>query len=489
MFTLTSTTKTNLHQMQTFNTENSNNNNHLHDAVFSPYLNMKEGKFIAKIGESSQTINPFINHRNSPLHQVEKAEEIGVFGAEKYFNRGEVDTPRPSTKYLPQRKETMAIETRKYQVEYGTPSISSVSTWNSQNALLKSGVRNSIGNSKEKEHGKSVLSSLRLKCSCSDKNSVDINDHASEISFNNKTSKYGAVQGKTTPKKVFNLGLDDDLSVRIRKPSSEILLNKDVYFQKQEKLRVGLSNEKNSLASNSRNHLVQMQNPLDDEKTPRKSLEVFGSPNPILINNKRNSLTNDKRLIFPKMKEIDNANYDDDDAASDASSDLFEIESLKGKPSNNNFLTRQTSDAASSCLSPNCYAPSEASIEWSVVTASAAVMSDCEDQMFEFTIRSPIRTPLKPKVAKETPRRRPGMLLGCKSHKAVRVSGDAFITYEKQSLSPKISSRNKNNTNSQVARFPGETNYGSKRHGQQHGYTTPPLQASNSPHASKLLYI
>ncbi|KAK2355095.1 hypothetical protein P8452_75305 [Trifolium repens] len=488
MFTLSSTSKTSLHQIQTFNTQNNN----LHDTIFSPYLNIKEGNYIGKNGESSQIINPFINHRNSPLHQVEKTEEIGVFGAEKYFNRREVDTPRVAKKYRPQRDESMAIETRKYQVEYGTPSISSVSTWNSQSALLKSEVRNSLRNSKEKVHAKSVLSCLGLKCSCSDKNSVDISDHAGEISFNKKTSN---VQGKSTPKKVFNLGLDNDLSVKIRKPSSEVFINKDVYFQKQEKLRVGgLNSEKNSFASNSRNHLVKMPSPsLDEVKTPRKSLEVFGSPNPILINNKISSLSiNDKRLIFhSKMEEID-SNYvddNDDDAASDASSDLFEIESLKGK-SSNNFLTRQTSDAASSCVSPNNYAPSEASIEWSVVTASAAVMSDCEDQMSEFTIRSPIKTPMKPKITRETQRRRPGTLLGCKSHKAVRVAGDAFITYEKQSLSPKIGNRNKNNTNSQVARFPGETNICAKtRHGQQHGYTTPPLLASNSPHASKLLYI
>ncbi|CAB4264614.1 unnamed protein product [Prunus armeniaca] len=54
---------------------------------------------------------------------------------------------------------------------------------------------------------------------------------------------------------------------------------------------------------------------------------------------------------------------------SDASSDLFEIESLTGKA--NPFLARQASDAATSgCMTPTtCYAPSEASIEWSVVTA------------------------------------------------------------------------------------------------------------------------
>ncbi|CAL5196898.1 unnamed protein product [Lathyrus oleraceus] len=416
-------------QMQTLNSN---------DAIFSPYLNNKERNFIGKIGESSQIVNPFINQRNSPLHQVQKTDEsgeIGVFGAEKYFNRKVVETPRVSTKY---------------QVEYGTPSISSASTWNSQNALLK---KDSEKNIKDKVHSKSVLSSLGLICSCSDKDSVDISDHAGEISFNNKTSNYGAVDGKTTPKKVFNLGLDDDLSIKIRKPSSELFINKDVFFQKQENL-----SEKNSFASNSRNHLVKMKIPLDEENTPRKSLEVFGTPDPILMNNKRSSLSIDKRLIFPsKMVEIVDANYDDD--GSDASSDLFEIESLKEK-SSNNFLNRRTSDAASTC-----YAASEASVEWSVVTASAAVMSDCEDQMSEFTVRSPIKAP------REIPRRRPGMLLGCKSHKAVRVAGDAFITYEKQSLSPKIGNRNKNNVISQVARFPGETNVGKKtRHG-QHGST------------------
>ncbi|CAH2045686.1 unnamed protein product [Thlaspi arvense] len=59
---------------------------------------------------------------------------------------------------------------------------------------------------------------------------------------------------------------------------------------------------------------------------------------------------------------------------SDSSSDLFEIENLTGKLKP--CLTRQGSDAAS----PTRYAPSEVSIEWSIVTASAAdfsVMSEC----------------------------------------------------------------------------------------------------------------
>jgi len=53
----------------------------------------------------------------------------------------------------------------------------------------------------------------------------------------------------------------------------------------------------------------------------------------------------------------------------------------------------------------------------------------------EVTTRSAIRKTFtlsngKTKVPKVVQRRRPGMLLGCKSHKVVRVAVDAFLTYE-----------------------------------------------------------
>lgn len=526
MVTLSSTSKNNLHKLETYNSGNGNNNHHLHDAIFSPHLNSSNNNqwnFVGKVGEPSQKIiiNPFIsNNRKSPLHhqvvekktegeEKEESGEIGVFGAEKYFNGGEVETPRSATiaatKYLHhhqrdhEQQQHMALETsrklyRHQEVQYGTPSTRSESTCNSQSALLlQSGVRrNSLRNKKEnKGHAKGVLAGLGLKCSCSDKNSVDISDHAGgEISFNRTTA--------TTPNKIFNAGstLDsNNLSVKISKPNPEIFINN--------KEKLASSTVMNSGLGNHHHHLVKMQLQLDEEGTPRKSLEVFGSP--ILSNKSKKSMSMDKRLLTmtsfvpSKVEEIDSNNYND--AASDASSDLFEIESLKEKSNNNNnnpFLSRQTSDAASSCVcSPtttSCYAPSEASIQWSVVTASAAVLSDCEEQMSEVTIRSPIRTVpfTKPKAASnreimQKPRRPGGILLGgCKSHKAVRVAGgDSFITYEKQSLSPRIRSRA--NSISQVTRFPlpAETKMGNfgARNGQ------PPLQDSHSPHASKLLYI
>ncbi|XP_027346760.1 protein PHYTOCHROME KINASE SUBSTRATE 1-like [Abrus precatorius] len=488
MVTISSSTNSTFHELRTFNSESKT---HLSDAIFSLYLNDKEGT------EPSQKLGRFNSNKKSPLNHPEKKEEngeIGVFGAEKYFNGGEVNTPRAAnivaTRYLHQRDENMVVATRKHTIQYGTPSILSESTTcNSQSVLLHGGMRNSLKSRKEKGQAKSVLAGLGFKCSCSDKDSVD----AGEISFN-KTASYGAVHGKTTPRKLIDIAaLDASHSIKVSKPNAELLkISRDVYFQKQE------NTEKNSIAFSTmspglgnQNHVKMQQLTPEEEEQPRKSLEVFGSP---ILRNKRNSLSFDKRLIMPvrdaapKVEEIE-ACYND--AASDASSDLFEIESIKGKT--NPFLARQASDVASSCVSPTNYAPSEASIEWSVATASAAVMSDCEDQMSEETIRSPIKTSFTPsnvkaKANKEVQRRRPSVLLGCKSHKAVRVAGDAFITYEKTSSTPQF--RNKTNS-SQLARFPSETKLGNfgARHGQHHAYATPTLQHSHSPHASKLLYI
>ncbi|ESW25600.1 hypothetical protein PHAVU_003G049800 [Phaseolus vulgaris] len=504
MATISSTPNSSFHQLHTLKSEN--NNSHLYDATFSPYLNGNEGTIVGRLGETSQNLNPFINNRRSPLQKLEKKEEngeIGVFGAEKYFNAGESETPRSvssiaTSKYLHQRDEPVALATRKHTLQFGTPSTRSESTSNSQSAFLQTGMRNSLRNKKDKCQAKSVLAGLGFKCSCSGKDSVD----AGEISFS-KTATYGAVQGKTTTRKLVDIAaLDASHSIKLSKPNAELLKINNVYFKKEENFGVGVNGRKNSLsfsplssASGKQNHLVEMQAEQEEEEIkPRKSLEVFGSP---ILKNRIKSLSFDKRVEMssrdgvPRTEEID-SNYIND-AASDASSDLFEIESIKSK--SNPFLARQTSDAASGCVSPtNGYAPSEASIEWSVATASAAVMSDCEEQMSEVTIRSPITTTYtlsngKTKPPREVHRRRPSMLLGCKSHKAVRVAGDAFITHEHPSSTPEI--RNRTNT-SHVTRFPSVTklgNYGTKHGQQHHAYATSPLQHSHSPHASKLLYI
>ncbi|KAG5062742.1 hypothetical protein JHK85_003925 [Glycine max] len=493
----------NIHQLQSFNSQN--NNYHLRDASFSSYLNNTE-EILTESGHG------YVSSRKDPLGvKKEDDGEIGVFEAEKYFNGEEIGSPprvadNDANKHRPQKDEQTALVTRKYKVQNGTPSVRSESSLNSQSALLQSAVRNSSRNMKSKLHRKSFLAGLGCKCYCSDKNSVDISDHAGEISFSKNSS-----HGKTTSRNMFNADPEANHSVKVTRPhAAEISINKDVYFQRPEKLGVGLSKE-NSLAlsglnSSSGNNPAKMQ--LQQVEKSRNSLEVFGSP---ILSSRSKSLSFDKRLAktsssswdaAPKIEETDfsaNSGGNYNDADSDASSDLFEIESLTGK-SNSFFLGRSSSNVVSSCASPTtCYAPSEVSIEWSVATASAleySAMSDYDDQRSIGTTRSPITTSLvssngKPKVVvKETQRRRPSMLLGCKSQKAVGVALDAFTTYEKTSSN--ANSRRRSDTFPQVTEFKTETtkegSFGA-RHNKQHAYATNPLQRSLSPHPSQLLYI
>ncbi|BFG16671.1 hypothetical protein CerSpe_029450 [Prunus speciosa] len=94
---------------------------------------------------------------------------------------------------------------------------------------------------------------------------------------------------------------------------------------------------------------------------------------------------------------------------SDASSDIFEIESLTGKA--NPFLGRQASDAAT---------------------------SDCEDQQRPSPMKMvPNNTRnAKTRMNKDIPRHRPAALLGCKSQKSVKVAGDAHKTYHHEKTVP-----------------------------------------------------
>ncbi|XP_028798683.1 protein PHYTOCHROME KINASE SUBSTRATE 1-like [Neltuma alba] len=469
--TITSAANRGVYELLSLNSQNKNS--HHRKTSFSSYLDRIEGTFEKKLADSSKKVNSFTDSREDyPVHMVQKKgedEEIGVFSAEKYFNGGVEDGPgvsnnMPARKFQyhhrhPHQKEKQEAdleETRKSKVlPIGTPSVHSESSWNSQSALLRTALKNSSRNSRKKVQGKSLLSNLGCKCSCSDKDSVDVRGTAScEISFG-KNASFGVTHGKTSsPKKSF------------------------------ETVYAGLANKPEN-----------MKIPPEYElEKPTKSLELFGSS---ILECRSKSLSFDKRLTAPsssswnppKSGEIDlsanSGGNNINDAASDASSDLFEIESFTGAKSKP-YLASQASDAANSgCVTPTtCYAPSEASIDWSVVTSSAAeqsVLPDFEEQRSVTTMMSPIRSSTfgsstngKSKANRDMQRRRSSNLLGCKSHRAVRVAGDAFIRHQK--ASPNV---------------PQVKKMGSfdPKHGDQHVYGSQQRrQRSHTPSASQLLY-
>ncbi|KAK4842779.1 hypothetical protein QYF36_027471 [Acer negundo] len=476
----------------------SSNNNNLRDASFSSYLNSAEESFVRKLAQSSQNLSPVMSTQEEQDYLGRKKEEeegeIGVFSAEKYFNGVMDDSPRvpklckKNRQYVedPHHHQQMdLLPPVKPKIQSGTPSVRSESSWNSQNALIQSASRNNPSRRMEnKAQKKKFLAGLRSKCSCSDKDSVEITEHGGETSFKRITSP--------------NCGVVQSNAIQVDELAGSI----------EEK--VGLIRENcfsfpntNSVVGNLPVQVkVHFQEDQEDEKL-RRSLEVFGCS--VLEKRDSKSSSIDKRLALLswdatkrvediKFSAIHGENYNDTE--SDASSDLFEIESLTGKV--NPFLARQGSDAASGCVTPTAYAPSEASIEWSVITASAAdfsVMSDYEELRPATTMTSPVKafsanSNAKTKTSTEMPRRRPSISLGCKSHKAVRVAGDAcYRTNEKANYDQQMHRMSDSFT--PTTRFQGENKIiGFDSRQRQHALAaTRSLPRSHSPRPSHHLYI
>ncbi|KAJ0038423.1 hypothetical protein Pint_22746 [Pistacia integerrima] len=416
----------------------------------------------------SQTL-PYGSNNNKLQRKGQKDGEIGVFSAEKYFNGAMDDSPRivkvgaRNYPYVKDQERTDPTLVKPRIQAAGTPSVRSESSWNSQAALLQSVLKHNNPTKKTKKlQGNRFFAGLRCKCSCSDKDSVDINEHGGETNFK-RSADNGTVQSKT---------------INTTEPMSKPAVKENCF----------------SFPSMS-SQTIKIHSQEIEEEQPRKSIEVFGCP---MVEKRNKSLSVERRKTMlswedasPRREEIEFSATSHGDnyfeTESDASSDLFEIESLTGKAA---------------------YAPSEASIEWSVVTASAAdfsVMSDCEEVRAAVTATSPVKTfsniAKTRSITAELPKgRRPNILLGCKNEKAVRVAGDAHLTSPNQKANNNYEPRIRRTSDSfasavAVTRFQAETkitDFDSRQ--RQHALAaaanrTHSLPRSISPCASHLLYI
>ncbi|KAF8099221.1 hypothetical protein N665_0247s0008 [Sinapis alba] len=403
--------------MVTLSSSSSSTPNTSFDFTMSNNSNSLRGPF-----SSSSTSLSYLTNTEDPLTQKNPEEhhdvvglskkasedmEISVFGAEKYFN-GDMDSDHSSSLVSPSI-ERIFKQTSKTSSE--TPSLRSESSWNSQSLLLQ----NKLEKNKKKKNqnnSSSCNSYLQEKDVCSNqKASNSKKSFLVNLGCKGVCSNWNAVDVVTVDEKRKASGL------------------------KKIKTQLSFSGD---LSSEMKLHQQQQQAILEQ----RKSLEIFGSP---LI---------EKRIIaknFPweysTSAKKEEEKEEEEGSVSDLSSDLFEIESVTGKTKP--YLARQES---SDPESPDCYAPSEVSIAWSVVTASVAdysVMSECATSPVKHRSFQIPRIPITAKSNRETgpQRQKPrsgSLLLGCKSHKAVRVSGDSYT--------------NVNRTPSYVPRFPVEAN-------------------------------
>ncbi|KAF8112487.1 hypothetical protein N665_0064s0112 [Sinapis alba] len=285
--------------------------------------------------------------------------EIGVFGAEKYFSMkldhvvdSTVDItkqhekenkeyhPHPHT-HTDQLMKTTSSRSRTSR--HGTPSVRSESSYNSQTFLMR--LNNNNDNKQRKTNDVSVsFGGFRCNGPCSGVKTVN-----TDIKISGKGRNYDRDFVAYDARKHMDKAARPTIPIPIQRS--------DIAMNLERKLSMltwdAIPNHKNNIHNNGNNSSMSSKTQEEEEET-----------------------------------------------ASEASSDLFEIENI---------------------TSSTVYEPSEVSIGWSVVTGSMAdqsVISDF-DIMKKGTRKSGSVVKTKPVIAEKV--RSGGFLSGCKSHKAISV--------------------------------------------------------------------
>ncbi|KAG9144732.1 hypothetical protein Leryth_024394 [Lithospermum erythrorhizon] len=363
-------------------------NNTLGDASFSSYLNGAEGTFVLERTKSRQ--NSFSVSHNGPIplgRNKSENGEIDVFSAERYFNEP-LEEQEVTPNIMSKKDDPDGVESLKRYVQPATPSVRSESSWNSRSLLLKVPTPQKPPK-RNSSWRKSFLASLGCNCSCNDDYPIDVSNHSNQgEARKGDNNRHMNKFGRTTS----NICLNENKREFARRKSVDV-------FKTSLQIKGG--------KPSSLDREVKM---LAWDAIPPKGLEI-------------------KTLKCPKGEH--------NETNSESSSDLFEIESFSTNCTNP-YLARQESDVKSGCITPtSCYAPSEASIQWSTVTASMAdfsVMSDFEDLETAPARSSRSRSvwgDRNRQTSKQMTNKSPSILSSCKTHKAVRVAGEAHRTANK----------------------------------------------------------
>ncbi|KAG6430935.1 hypothetical protein SASPL_109009 [Salvia splendens] len=350
------------------------------DASFSSYLKPNDKKSQEKIAACVEDT------------------EISIFDAQRYFSENNTD-PKQIMKKQPMSHDMLSVSStdgypaRNFRTRsfHATPTASSEASWNSQTGLLANppgavgvSLRNFNSNDGNRRSSAARKWSFGRKCCCTGKKSVDVKDATTSDSENQ--ANYMCRNYKPKP-------LSRNCSAR--KDVVEIVRGVDGFPQadppRQQRISAsgrpfvdGAGSFSFPLLNSNASQVVakpvlkpiitKPMNPL--EEPPRDSLEVF---QPV------------HEAVPPVLRVVNT----DDDVVSDASSDLFEIESFSTQTTSYPMYRRRDSlDEAPafnarrfgngiqygrrrsvdepptpSVAGTECYAPSEVSIDWSVTTA------------------------------------------------------------------------------------------------------------------------
>lgn len=375
----------------------------------------------------SNTANQ-ITYLKPPSQTVVEDAEISIFDAQKYFN----DTSDPKTRLSispslistpnpnhddettitnnniinPTRLSCGSAGYNRVRSFHATPTASSEASWNSQTGLLSHppgglavSLRN-LPNSKNQERlkGGSVSNAstkwfFRRKCPCSGKKSVQVREPAPNLYT--KPQQPDHQHQQLVQQSHERITISSTPSNNLIPPSRYDQFSSKA-FQTHQQPRLSGSGRPVSESTTGGfsfpilNSLSLPTKHNSLEEPPRDSLEVFQPVEEVAAPRKA---VGGRGFGFPGSP-ISRVVGLDDDIASDASSDLFEIESFSTQTTSypmyrrrdsvdeaQNLNTRRLSgsniygrrsvdEAMTGSIAPTeCYEPSEASIEWSVTTA------------------------------------------------------------------------------------------------------------------------
>ncbi|KAJ8753290.1 hypothetical protein K2173_019689 [Erythroxylum novogranatense] len=389
----------------------------LRDASFSSYLTSTDDNIVRKLTEPLQETSGFKS-------SMPEEGEISIFSAEKYFKMKlddqshRVIDPNP-VRHIHAKEITRVDHGMRMKGRPGTRSAISEVSWNSQTALSPSSM-NSFSRSRQKKVNERWLFAV-FPCSglCLDKKSVYTDSRVVDRGIHGKDFRKEIITpAACNPATLGGKGLQSPSSFHV---SSN---------QSSEKTIIG-SNREEYFVLPTVNSGVQSLKVIREyqkvqEEEPRKSIEVFGSR---LMRKEDITMNLERKLsvltwdAIPKSQSIATTSTISqvyDELESDASSDLFEIENISG--AGQPKLTKQTSYGMSDCMTPTSrYEPSEASIEWSVVTASAADFSIVSDYDEKKVAENKPTSGLASTARKS----RTNGLLSCKNQRAVKVAETA----------------------------------------------------------------
>lgn len=438
-------------------------------------------------------------------HQVDDSE-ISIFDAQKYFNETtdmakavsrrvspvNVVNPIPDrycdvVSGLPRFSSASSADCYSRNIYrarsfHATPTASSEASWNSQTGLLTNppgamavSIRNPASANDEKKKGSGVKWFFRRKCPCSGRKSVQVEQHPSEVpkttqsrpKYSISESEASVHQKKQSPK----TSPEEEPEIAPAKNCQIIPSPDQNRFPPPTNIGQRIWTSGRSFSdgtgftfpilthSSSSTDAVALSDAFripppsstTVEDPPRDSLEVFRPRDETVTPRK---LTQRHSFTFPGSPRSRMSTVSDDEVASDASSDLFEIESFSTQTTSNYVNNRRDSLEESTgsgidgrsrigggpgmyCsrrpslddrLTESAYEPSEASIDWSVTTAEASVtnMSIAEDRYWE-----------KNSGRGKTRSGSGGGLLSCRCEKAVSV-GPGPVRCERQKVGPPI---------------------------------------------------